>query len=168
MGRGSARPSLTKFSLPNSPVLSCQASTLDPGVHLLLNIKVGASSSNLLVPLKRYAILYSFVSMLNSVIKRLVLADAKIQQLTMENRRLRQFIVNGNLDKPAANSTLSKVNNYKNQQTNTRPTSTLLEMKDSLSDSTRSNSSLTQGLQDITNTFGANPFADENSSVSAS
>ncbi|EAL22269.1 hypothetical protein CNBC4070 [Cryptococcus deneoformans B-3501A] len=104
----------------------------------------------------------------SAVEERLVLADAKIQQLTMENRRLRQFIVNGNLDKPAANSTLSKVNNYKNQQTNTRPTSTLLEMKDSLSDSTMSNSSLTQGLQDITNTFGANPFADENSSTQKS
>ncbi|OXC64583.1 hypothetical protein AYX13_06111 [Cryptococcus neoformans] len=76
--------------------------------------------------------------------ERLVLADAKIQQLTLENRCLRQFI---------------------SQQTSAPLTPALLEMKDSLSDSTMSNSSLRQGLQDVTNIFGANPFADENVSL---
>lgn len=52
-----------KFSSP-----FCQASTLDLGVHLSLNIKVGASSNNLSAPLKRYVVLYSFVSMLNSLL----------------------------------------------------------------------------------------------------
>nr|KIR87172.1 hypothetical protein I308_02116 [Cryptococcus tetragattii IND107] len=84
--------------------------------------------------------------------KRLVLADAKIQQLTLENRRLRQFIVN----------------NYKDQQTSPPLESTLLEMKDSLSDSTTmSNSSFRQGHQRITDAFRADPFAEEDSSVSS-
>ncbi|UOH80193.1 hypothetical protein LQV05_002842 [Cryptococcus neoformans] len=73
--------------------------------------------------------------------ERLVLANAKIQRLTLENRCLRQFISSAPL------------------------TPALLEMKDSLSDSTMSNSSLRHGLQDVTNIFGANPFADENSSA---
>lgn len=73
--------------------------------------------------------------------ERLVLANAKIQRLTLENRCLRQFI------------------------SSTPLTPALLEMKDSLSDSTMSNSSLRHGLQDVTNIFEANPFADENSSL---
>ncbi|ADV21428.1 hypothetical protein I315_01427 [Cryptococcus gattii Ru294] len=84
--------------------------------------------------------------------KRLVMADAKIQQLTLENRRLRQFIVN----------------NYKDQQTSPLLESTLLEMKDTLSDSTTmSNSSFGQGHQHITDAFRADPFAEEDSSVSS-
>ncbi|KAL0252603.1 hypothetical protein I308_101995 [Cryptococcus tetragattii IND107] len=85
--------------------------------------------------------------------ERLVLADAKIQQLTLENRRLRQFIVN----------------NYKDQQTSPPLESTLLEMKDSLSDSTTmSNSSFRQGHQRITDAFRADPFAEEDSSTEKS
>ncbi|KAE8539914.1 hypothetical protein D1P53_003852 [Cryptococcus gattii VGV] len=85
--------------------------------------------------------------------ERLVLADAKIQQLTLENRRLRQFIVN----------------NYKDQQTSPPLESTLLEMKDSLSDSTTiSNSSFRQGHQHITDAFRADPFAEEDSSTEKS
>ncbi|OXG73674.1 hypothetical protein C348_01879 [Cryptococcus neoformans Gb118] len=76
--------------------------------------------------------------------ERLVLANAKIQRLTLENRCLRQFI---------------------SQQSSTPLTPALLETKDSLSDSTMSNSSLRHGLQDVTNIFEANPFAEENSSL---
>ncbi|KIR67805.1 hypothetical protein I314_02222 [Cryptococcus bacillisporus CA1873] len=84
--------------------------------------------------------------------KRLVLADAKIQQLTLENRRLRQFIVN----------------NYKDRQMSPPLEYTLFEMKDFLSDSTTmSISSFRQGHQHITDAFRADPFAEEDSSVSS-
>ncbi|KGB77512.2 hypothetical protein CNBG_3350 [Cryptococcus deuterogattii R265] len=85
--------------------------------------------------------------------ERLVLADAKVQQLTLENRRLRQFIVN----------------NYKDQQSSPPLDPTLLEMKDSLSDSTTvSNSSFRQRHQHITDVFRADPFTEEDSSTEKS
>lgn len=76
--------------------------------------------------------------------------------------------MSGDLDKSVKISILFKVNNYKDQQSSPPLDPTLLEMKDSLSDSTTvSNSSFRQRHQHITDVFRADPFAEEDSSVSS-